>query len=226
VTLQSRARRGPMVLGAATVVALLSFLAGASAIAKPSHRTPRLAPCDGAILTGRFVPDDAGFMLGGVVFSNTSAQACTLRGWPYIQSPGMQGRWGDGWWEYLKVPSTPNNSPPPMPKVVLRPRGGSEAGIHLAWRNWCNSSQPSALVLHFEDTHAPAITVPVPPGIDVAAYAPCTNPDDAATTMYESVVRRYDSTNGFHDTSPRPNRHLVARDESGKIRVAYTVEER
>ena len=118
-----------------------------------------------------------------------------------MQAPGMQGqRWGDGWWEYLNVPSTSENSPPPMPTIELAPQGGSQAGVHLAWRNWCATSQPSALVFHFDDTHAPAITVPVPPEAEVAAAAPCTNLNDsAASTLYDSVVRRYDNAIGFDD---------------------------
>jgi hypothetical protein len=149
----------------------------------------------------RFIPGQTGEPLGGIVFSNASAQPCTLQGWPYVQARGLVNkRWGGGDWEYRNLPSGRNVSLPPIRAVVLRPRGKSEAGIHLAWRNWC-AGTPLALVLHFGNTHGPAITLSVPAGVDAAAAGPCTDRHDPeVSTLYASIVHRYDSTIGFHDT--------------------------
>ena len=187
-------RRGLVV----TFVAVATFLAMSCPLGASSSRGAPSA-CDGSTIQARVIENAAGTAPTGIALMNVGTTTCSLRGYPYVQAHGLEGqRWNEGLWEYRNVPSTSKNSPPHMPVVALKPDGEADAGFHVAWRNWC-TNPPTSLTLHFGNTHAPPVDVPLDADTNLAAVAPCTTggTDVGANTLLTSVVHHYDVATGI-----------------------------
>jgi hypothetical protein len=181
-----------------TFVALATLLATSSPLGASSNRRATPA-CDGSTIRARVIENASGTAPAGVALVNVGTKTCSLRGYPYIQAHGLEGqRWNEGLWEYRNAPSTSENSPPRMPAVALEANGEASAGFHLGWRNWCTNS-PTSLTLHFGNTHAPAVELPLDADTNLAAVAPCTTGDTEVTpnTLLTSVVHRYHAATGI-----------------------------
>jgi Protein of unknown function (DUF4232) len=188
----------------ASVCVLAGLQSGSdSAFGMSAHhtRSATRVVCDPTQVQSRFVSDGAERVLGGIVFTNTSTQACILSGFTYTQLEGLASpEWGDGPWEYRNGAPSTKATPPPTPPVLLRPGGASEAGVRLAWRDWC-AGVPTSIVLHFRATHGPAFVVRLPPGADPATTGPsarCADGGGQSSTLFVSTVRSYDK-NGFRE---------------------------
>jgi hypothetical protein len=168
----------------------------------PHATIPSAQVCAPAQLTATvgFV-NNASEALGGVVLANHAATPCTLSGRPDVRLSTSSGR--D--LAIQQASGVAGNNPPSNPSqpIVLSAHTSQpQAGVMLAWRNWC-AAPPGAVVvsLQFAAWHANLIAAPAA-NADTTTVPPCINPAQP-TTMTVGSVGTHDAT-GFVEPPSQP----------------------
>jgi hypothetical protein len=161
----------------------------------PQSTVPSLPVCVPTQLTATFgFVDNAQEALGGVVLTNHIENACTLSGHPDIQLITATGR-------YLPIQPTSGNAgnTPPTnssgPVVLNANARQPQAGVMLAWRNWCASDPgPVVVSLQFATWHANLVASPAT-NANASTVPPCIHSAESSTITVGSV-ETHDAT-GF-----------------------------